>query len=64
MFIVRTQNTNEIVAICSRWEDAKVYDNTSFLDDVKYTIEDTEETEHYNQMALALEDGIGEGQVR
>lgn len=64
MFIVRVQGTNELVAMCSRYEDAAVFLTPSKLDGVSYTIEDTEESKYYENMYQTLQDGYGEGQPR
>lgn len=57
MFIVRN-SSEEIVAICTREEDAQSFQNSSSVDKEFYTVEDTNLTEYF----LQLEDGYGEGQ--
>ena len=62
MYIVRNSNS-EIVLISTLQADAEAFVSSSHLDGVEYTIEDTAETEYFERQYLAMQDGIGEGQV-
>jgi hypothetical protein len=59
MFVIRNSN-NEIVALCSRQEDADAFLSAAPVDKETYTIENLAQDE---ESFLQLEDGIGEGQL-
>lgn len=61
MYIVKN-SSNEIVAICTRYEDAQSFQNGGSIDNESYTVEDDLEMAAIEEQFLQLQDGCGEGQ--
>jgi hypothetical protein len=62
MYVVRNLS-NEIVAICTRPEDAQSFQNSASVDKESYTVEDDLEAAAIEERFLQLQDGYGEGQL-
>jgi hypothetical protein len=62
MYIVKN-SSNEIVAICTRHEDARSFQNSGNIDNESYTIEDDLEMAAIEEQFLQIQDGCGEGQL-
>lgn len=62
MYIVKN-SSNETVIICTRYEDARSFQNSASIDKESYTVEDDLEMAAVEEQFLQLQDGHGEGQL-